>query len=336
MMDSARERAHILVTGGTGFLGRRLVEYLVGQGERVRVLGRRAMPCWQDNGMIEYLRGDIADSRVIKDALAGVEVVYHLAATTQGDWATHSAVTVDATARLLETVAEEGGGRVVLVSTLMVYDSDAMRNGATVDENFPMAENLECVGNYARAKIEAEHIARNYLAHPLVKLTIVRPGIIYGPGMHNPLNGVAVPLRGKLLVVLGIGDKDVPLIYVDDVSRALVEIMNNEATEGRVYNLIHPDMPNQNDYLTLYRKLSGDTRPVVRIPPRVSLLLLHVAERVIRASGARRASLVDRASRALKQVRYTADHLERDTGFAPCVGFQEGLQKMLGRGDDGC
>ena len=49
MMDSARERAHVLVTGGTGFLGRRLVEYLVEQGERVRVLGRRPMSCWQDH-----------------------------------------------------------------------------------------------------------------------------------------------------------------------------------------------------------------------------------------------------------------------------------------------
>jgi len=98
MMDSARERAHVLVTGGTGFFGRRLVEYLVEQGERVRVLGRRPMPCWQDNGLIEHVRGDISDSRVIKDALAGVEVVYHLAATTQGDWATHNAVTCDRSA----------------------------------------------------------------------------------------------------------------------------------------------------------------------------------------------------------------------------------------------
>ena len=333
-----KQQARVLVTGGTGFLGRPLVECLVQQGERVRVLGRRLVVRWRHNKFVEHIRADITEPGVIEEALEGVDQVYHLAAATQGDLATHLAVTVDGSARLFESFASKGGGRMVFVSSLIVYDNDMMRDGLVIDEDFPLEENFCHSTNYARAKTEAERLAQIYLSHPLVKLTIVRPGIIYGLGLKNPFNGVAFNVKSKLLVVLGKGDKLVPLIYIDDVVDALVRIMENQSTIGRIYNLVHPQLPTQNEYLALYRELNGSRCPVVRIPPYALYALtpsFFLIEQLIRVLNGRDLHLSPRISRAVKRFCFNSERLTKDTGFEPRVSFREGMHKMLNTGANG-
>lgn len=334
-----KKHAHILVTGGTGFLGRPLVECLVQQGERVRVLGRRLVVRWRHNKFVEHIRADIAEAGVIEAALGGIDQVYHLAATTQEkNWAAYQAATVDASDRLLDCFAAQGGGRMVFVSSLIVYDNDMMRDGLVIDEDFPLEENFCHSTNYARAKTEAERLAQIYLSHPLVKLTIVRPGIIYGPCLKNPFNGVAFNVKGKLLVVLGKGDKLVPLIYIDDVVDALVRIIENQSTIGLIYNLVHPQLPTQNEYLALYRELSGSRCPVVRIPPYALYALtpsFFLIERLIRGLNGRDLHLSHRISRAVKRARFNSERLTKDMGFEPRVSFLEGMHKMLNTGANG-
>jgi nucleoside-diphosphate-sugar epimerase len=71
-----------LVTGGTGFIGRALVDALVENGYLVRVIGRRPVVRWRGNPAVEHVRADIADPGVIEAALENSAEVYHLAAAT--------------------------------------------------------------------------------------------------------------------------------------------------------------------------------------------------------------------------------------------------------------
>ncbi|MFQ5850575.1 MAG: NAD-dependent epimerase/dehydratase family protein [Candidatus Binatia bacterium] len=325
----------ILVTGGTGFLGRHLVEYLMGQGRKVRVIGRRSVVRWRRNPGVEHIRVDIAEPGVVEEVLAGVDRVYHLAAATRGDWATYRAVTVDASAQLLESFAAQGGGRIVFVSSLGNYDGGAIRDGDIVDEAFGLEQNPQGRGYYARAKVEAERIAQSYLTHPSVKLTIVRPGVIYGPGMKNPLTGVALPIMGKMWVVPGKGEKPVPLIYIDDVIRALVHIMEREQTVGRIYNLVHPQMHSQNQYLALYRKLTGDRRLLVRIPSHVLVTFSGFVDHITRLLTGQDRQLGYKSSRFLKRIYYSCDRLKQDTGFQAQVSLEEGMRRMFDGTKDG-
>ena len=290
------------------------------------------MAAWQDEQGVEHFPGDITKAGILENALAGVKEIYHLAAALEGGWDTHKAVTVDGLSRTLELFAAQGGGRFIFVSSLMVYDVAAMGDGQVIDEAHPHAEDLERVGNYVRAKIEAERVAQEYLDHPSVKLTVIRPGVIYGPGMGNPLNGVALSVKGKLLLILGGGNKQVPLVHVKDCASALVKAMEAEATIGRSYNLVDPSAPSQNDYLALYRKLKGDKRRVVHAPAPAALAMLNAADLIFRAAGRKKPSFGIRASRSIKRTRYNADQLKIDAGFEPTVGFQEGLGAILGEG----
>jgi nucleoside-diphosphate-sugar epimerase len=333
-VKATRRTASILVTGGTGFLGLPLVEGLLQQGQRVRVLGRRPVVRWRHNPCVEHIRADIAEPGVIEATLEGITHVYHLAAATQGTWATYQAVTVDATARLFECLVAQGGGRMVFVSSLGNYDGRAMQDGSVVDEHFPCEQNQQGRASYARAKVEAERIAQRYLTHPTLGLTIVRPGIVYGPGMKNPLTGVVWHIGRFIRFIPGRGDKPLPLIYIEDAVRALVQIIQSSATIGSIYNLVHPELPTQNAYLRLYRQLSGDRRPVLRLPLQRLVPLLHFVDLIMHTFQGGDLQLAYKAARLAKRIYYSGSSVTRDTGFKACVGLEEGLHKMFSQVDD--
>jgi nucleoside-diphosphate-sugar epimerase len=127
-----------LVTGGTGFIGRYLVEALFAQGDRVRVLGRRAVVQWRSNPHIDHVRADIAEAGVLERVLEGVDRVFHLAAATGGSADDYWKVTVRASERLLEALARTSGRRLIFVSSLSVYDGGKMVDGTVVDEKCPI------------------------------------------------------------------------------------------------------------------------------------------------------------------------------------------------------
>jgi nucleoside-diphosphate-sugar epimerase len=320
----------VLVTGGTGFLGRALVDRLVRDGTRVRVLGRRTVPSWRAHPLVDYVRGDVADATVVDSVLENVTAVYHLAAATRGDWATFRSATVDGTRNLLHTLVGRGGGRVVLVSSLGNYDGGMMRNGDVIDEEFPLEQRTTGRGSYARAKVEAEQLAHAYFSEDCVRLTIVRPGVIYGPGVKNPLAGVAFSIAGLLWVIPGSGRKRVPLVYLDDVVEALVRIMENTATIGKIYNIVHPELPTQNEYLARYRRVAHARGLVVRFPLGLLLPVLKVGERLV--PRLRERQLVYKAVRILRHVTYVGDALKRDVGFVPAIGIADGIGRMLEAG----
>ncbi len=318
----------VLVTGGTGFLGVPLVERLVKNGERVRVLGRRPKVRWQRNPAIEHIRADIADPGVVDDALRGVRRVYHLAAATEGDWESFKRGTIDASAFLLRRMAEFGGGRVVFVSSLGNYDGNAMRDGIEVSEDFPIEQTTSGRGYYALAKTQAERIAQEYLSHPNIRLTILRPGVIYGPRAKNPLAGVAMPFKGKFWIMFGKGDKPLPLVYLDDVIEALVRVMSDDRSIGKIYNLVHPEQPTQNECFFLYRRFSGDRRPLLRIPLHRLIGVLSVADRVLRRARRRDSELAYMARRLVSRVRYRAERIKDDIGFEPGFDLTGGLGRI--------
>jgi nucleoside-diphosphate-sugar epimerase len=319
----------VLVTGGTGFVGRALVEKLVGRGETVRVVGRRWRARWRKDPGIEHVRADISEPGVIEEALRGVSRIVHLAASTQGNWNVHRTVTVDASGRLLDAMASQGGGRIVFVSSLGNYDTASMRDGIEIDESFPLERNYQARSDYVRAKTESDLLAQNYLSHPTIKMTIVRPGLIYGPGMKNPLAGLAMPVVRLVLVVLGTLDRPLPLIYLDDAVNGLIRLMDCERAAGGVYNLVSVPMPGSREYLKLYRELSGDRRPMIRLPLHRMTWLFSAIDRTTAALGGSEPNLSYKLSKFTKRVVYSSRKARLDSGFMPRYSLEAAMRQIF-------
>ena len=313
-----------LVTGGTGFIGRQLVEALVQRGEFVRVLGRRPVVRWRGNEAIEHVRADIAEPGVIERAVEGVERVFHLAAATSGDSAAYERVTVEGSERLLQAVRSRGRVRIVFVSSLSVYDGAQMQDGLVIDENFPLERCPQKRSPYARSKTRADIAAQIFLNDGGVRLTIVRPGLVYGA--RNPLNGLAIPFNDRIWVTLGIRCKELPLIYIRDLVSALLDIEGSRDGVGQIYNLVGPDCPKGYEYIKCYRELSGDRRPVVDVPVRHLLPFAAAADAILNMLGATSAIYMG-TKRISRDVRYSGDKVRRHLGVHPRTGYRDGLRE---------
>jgi nucleoside-diphosphate-sugar epimerase len=316
-----------LVTGGSGFIGRSLVDGLLARGYRVRVIARRPVVRWRVTPAIEHIRADISERGILEAAVKDVDETYHLAAATSGTPDYYQSVTVEGSERLLMVLAANGGGRVVFVSSASVYDAGSMTSGAVIDEDFPLERNPAARGLYARTKTEAELRAHPFLNHPTVKLTIVRPGLVYGPRSKNVLNGAALSLRNRLLITTGTPEKLLPLIYIDDLVDILIRIASSDAAIGRIYNIAHPEMPTTEQFLKTYRELSGDRRPVVDIPLPKLLPIFSLLDKLSGALG-RKSSYAYTAARLASSPGFSAEKMRRELECEPAVGYREGLAKV--------
>ncbi len=319
----------ILVTGGTGFIGRQLVARLSKCEVQIRVLVRTTTSLWSTLSNVEKFEGDMKNEDVVREAVAGVDIIFHLAAATSGNWEEHYQTTVLGTKRIIEAAIEVGVAHFILVSSLGNYDGGSFAHSIVINEQFPLEQKLEARGYYAHAKTEADRIAQQYLNSTSMRLTIVRPGLVYGPGMSNPLIGVLFPVFGNFYMMIGDGQKIVPYIYMDDLLDALVSIPEEPASYGKIYNLVHPTSPTQNEVVEAYEKTCGKRLVVFRLP---SLLLkppFALADKVLPLLRGSNPYLLYKLDRIEKKVRYDCTRASNELNWKPKIFFKEGLVKTL-------
>ncbi|MCB2136877.1 MAG: NAD-dependent epimerase/dehydratase family protein [Rhodobacteraceae bacterium] len=205
-METALQGRKVLVTGATGFIGRRLVAALVGEGADVTVLTRSRSGLGDLPKAIRVEIGSITDPRVLDRALSGQDVLFNLAYDVRAS----AAENIAGFDRLMAAAADAGVGRIVHTSSIVVYD-------AWPDQDCDEGGTMERPGGspYRQAKIAME---RRLMAGPL-PAAILQPTIVYGPGSSLWTDGFA----GALLaggVVLPEPEGRCNGVFVDDVVQA--------------------------------------------------------------------------------------------------------------------
>jgi nucleoside-diphosphate-sugar epimerase len=259
----------------------------------------------------------------------GVDTVFHLAAATSGDADTYHRVTVEASQSLLDAAVAGTPSRVIFVSSLSVYSTAETADGKVIGEDAALDDGAGR-SLYAGSKSAADSLAQRYLNCDAIALTIVRPGIVYGPRMTNPLTGIAISLAGKAWLAIGNPDKLLPLIYIDDLVEALIRIAHMPEAIGKVYNLVDGAMPTHHEYLTLYRKISGDRRPVIRLPLRTMLPLLRVVDWSGQRATGRCPQTVSTLIRLASPITFSGRRAQQELGIRPLTSVSIGLRNTLG------
>ncbi len=319
----------VLVTGATGFLGSRLVPALHRAGADVVALVRGPGSVSQMIAeQAELVGGDLREGDAVDAAMKDVDIVVHCAAitTNQATWDEHEAVNVEGTGAILEAACRAGVERVVHVSSVVVY---GLKNG-DVSEASPYPANPDPWAHYMRSKIGAEELAASYNDEKGLPVTVVRLGVLYGPGGGRP-PGRGLMQIGGMSLLIGSGRNHMPYTYVDNAVDALLLAASTPEAAGETYNIVDEPQVRLRDAARQAAELKGERVMLVPIPA----VVLNTGARVLESrSKAKGAATPPKLSRyvirsAARNIRYSTEKARKELGWEPAVGLEEGLRRTL-------
>jgi nucleoside-diphosphate-sugar epimerase len=261
--STSPKRPRVLVTGAAGYTGLALARHLLAGGYGVRALVRRSpqSPELAQAGA-EVVTGDVRDEGIVREALAGIHTVYHLAAVFRRAGVPDSeyrTVHVDATRQLVECAAAAGVSRFVHCSTVGVHGDVGQVGPATEDAP------LQPGDIYQQTKLEGEQMALSTAERVGMPLTVVRPGPIYGPGDRRLLKIIGGVARGRFMLV-GDGSPRFQMVYVEDLIEGIRLAGETPGAVGRTYILTGDEAPTLNELVTQIAEVAHVTAPRWHVP----------------------------------------------------------------------
>lgn len=314
----------ILVTGATGFLGSALVPELVKQDQPVRVLVRDEQKARQQFGeAVSIVRGEITDAAQVRQAVEGVNIIYHFVGRLY-----HPSVPAEL---YRETHVE--GTRIILEAckgqsqlTRFVHCSTTGVHGET--GKTPAAEDAPFAPTnpYEATKLEGELLALKAHKEQGLPVSVVRPGLVYGPGdLH--LLGFFSSIKKGLFRVIDNGTAMLHPIYIDDMNDAFLLAAERPEAIGHSYNIAGARAVSIRELSTAIAHSMGKELPSGNIP----LWLANLASdgfSLIPGFQGEKAPLTRSRVKFLTNSRvYSIERAKRDLGFAPKVELEEGMRR---------
>ena len=307
-----------LVTGGTGFVGRHLVEALLRRGDAVTVLLRTPAKAGMLAGRgVTLAPGSLTDAAALRNACTDQDIIYHLAGLVAArDEAEFLSVNRDGTRRLLTAASETGRPRVVYVSSL------AAAGPAVRGSKLRGGETPQPLTAYGRSKLAGEDVVRA-VALPW---TILRPPTVYGPHDTEMLT-VFRAARFGVVPVFGDGSQELSLIYGPDLADALVAAGSSEATVGGCYYACHTDVVTSRDLVRAIAAAMGRSAWVIPLPRWLADGVFTVTSAAARIRG-RTTLLTPDKSREFFAEAWTCDpaRFEEATGWRAAHDLTSGAR----------
>lgn len=265
------------VTGGTGFIGRFVVQRLIRRGYEVFALARSE----QGAALMRQLGatvvpGDITDRESMREGMRGSDVVFHIAAVydfTPDALAQAEAINVGGTRTVLELAYDLEIPKIVYTSSLAVFGDT---HGELPDETYYTEGPF--LTEYDRTKWKAHYEVAVPLIEQGAPIIIVLPGAVYGPGDTSWLADMMRLFRRGLLPVLPGPESVVTYAHVDDIAEGHI-LAAEKGRLGESYILAGPAVP-LGEMVEFWSQLTGKPAPVARVPARLARGIAPVAGRI--------------------------------------------------------
>ncbi len=308
------------VTGATGFVGSHLTEVLAARGDEVLALARRP----ETHDSLKALgatpvSGTLEDARGLREALAGVDVVYHVAGLTSAkDEAEFLAVNDEGTRRVLEAAGDAApAARVVYVSSQAAVGPSPAGT--------PLGEDAapRPLTGYGRSKLAGERA----VAASGRPWAIVRPPSVYGPRDREFLQLFRLA-RLRVTPVFGDGTQELSLVFVRDLAEAIALAGTRPEAAGRIYHAAHARPVTSGDLARAVGRALGATPYVVPLPGALAAPLVGLVGRAAAALGRRTVINADKMAEFLAPSwLLDSSRAARDLGWTAGTALEEGLSR---------
>lgn len=323
----------VLITGGSGFVGRHLVNALADRGDEVTVLDLKTTP-WRDD--VRFIDVDLRDAKALIPLFAGQEVVVHNASlvhTKNNQIKTVWDVNLGGTQHVLEACRTHGVKRLVYISSASaVYEGGHIENG---DETMPYSRISQAP--YADSKIAAEKLVLAANGADLATVAI-RPHVVFGPGDTRFLPAILARAKGgHLKFSVGMKRHLSDFTYVDNLTAALLNTIDRlapgAACAGQAYFITNGEPMAFFDFVDDVLVTMGLPKTRYRVPFRVAWAAAAVVEGIDTLRGG---TLNAESGFTRFAIRYMCTHhyfsvdkARRDLGYEPKVTIAEGIRRTV-------
>lgn len=315
----------ILITGASGFIGRSLCRSLIGQKYYVRAVVRSQEKAQQvqQSFASPYLE-DVVIHELAADphglpALKNVDAVIHLAARvhitkpdTEEEFLKYREMNVAATANLAKAAIDAGVKRFLFLSSIGV-------NGlATTRNPFCETDIAKPLSAYAMSKWEAEQVLQQIGASTDLKITILRPPIVYGHGVQANFGSLLKLIQSGLPIPLAKVKNLRSLIYVENLVDAIITCLQQAAAENQTY-LVSDSEPVSTP--NLIREIAAALGKTAHLWPFPLSLMRSIAKLIGKSI------IVDRL---VESLEIDCTKIKNELGWTPPYTLQEALQRDFG------
>lgn len=320
----------LLITGGTGFLGRHVSTAAAARGHDVSVLRRGASGT--PDPAATTIEHDLRQAKGLDGKIAGHDCVVHCAASLGGGTAEQQADTIDATGNLLGAMESAGLSRIIGVGSYAVYDHTRLAPGALLDEGAPLVPQGGGGAPYIDAKLEQERLIREHALRNRWAWSVVRPALVYGPG-RTWFHHLGVRLSPTRWLCFAPASA-LPLVHVRDCATAIVLAAETATAEGGTVNLVASDLPARGEYIRALAGLTSPRAAVYGVPWGLLSGAASVADGVDRRVARGRLPLPDLLRPASlharsKPLQYTNALARRSLGWSPAQRWESALADAL-------
>lgn len=320
----------VLVTGGTGFLGRRIVAELAPHHE-VRLLVRPTASRERFPAGVEFAQGDVTARASLTKAATGCDAVIHAAALVKilAPAAEFDRINVGGIENVLRASEDAGTvGKVVYVSSFIALGPTEGGPGGMLDETADVRDRV-WINDYERTKALADRRARKAIEEG-APVNVVYPGVIYGPGemtegnivVHHVLDLIHKRLPG----LIGAPTRRWNYVFVDDVARGVVLALEKGPAGSRY--VLGGENVALGDFYALVERLTGVPVPRRRFPDGIAKAAGAVQKALARITGGTPKLTPDLVEIYRHDWAYRSDRAERELGYAPRT-FEKGLGETL-------
>ncbi|MCC6598807.1 MAG: NAD-dependent epimerase/dehydratase family protein [Alphaproteobacteria bacterium] len=309
----------IAITGGAGFIGTMLAGLLKNDGHTLRLIDLKKSEAFPENSHI----ADITDASALDKALAGVDVIYHLAAEHRDDVSPvqkYYDVNVKGGENVINSAKNHGIKRIIFTSSVAVYGLNA---GDSRESDTPDPFN-----DYGRSKLESEKTFMQWAAEDASRsLGILRLVATFGPGNRGNIYTLMSQIAAGKFVMIGRGQNCKSIAYVGNVAAFLQHMLGfNSGTH--LYNYADkPDLDMRNMVLDIRRAL-GRKGLGPQMPYAAGLVGGTAFDVAAKITGRPFPISAIRVKKFCANTVVNADKLS-ETGFTAPFSLRQGLQEMI-------
>jgi len=314
-----------LITGSSGFIGSHLVTALLNRGyEVVGMIRKTSNTQWLNDLKITLLTVDYQDIGSLKQAVDGVDYIFHLGAVIDAcDWDTYYRANTISTHNLLKACTE-----INLNLKKFIFVSSIAASGPS-EKGILKVESDKCcpIGPYGKSKLLAEKICNEFKTR--IPIVIIRPPNVLGIRQKD-LYVVLKIVKKCILPMLGNSRKQTSICFIQDLVEALILAAENERANGETYFVTGKHLYSWYEMLHFIAQTLGVMPSAVKIHFPVLYIISWLSEFIAKLSNT---SPIISQQKILNSRKYyflySGTKIQRELGFEPKVQFEQGMREII-------